>query len=243
MKQVSLCLTVYNRPDMIVEAFRDVVDDQRIREVIVSDDCSTEDNWARMALNLTAFEKVKRFRNAENHGVYDNKLFSVDHAASEYVVAFDSDNVMTKKYLDVVFAHEWRPDLILAPAFARPAFDYRAFCGIEFDRHNIKEWLDKPLFACMLNTMNYFVHRASYLDAWMPEPGISGWDSIWFNYLWLKGGGKILVVDGLEYDHRMHAGDSKECGSNFVNFAKESAPKCKETLELMRSMQNDAKVS
>jgi len=57
------------------------------------------------------------------------------------------------------------------------------------------------------------------------------------NYLWLMAGNEIHCLRGLSYFHRLHDGKSQEHGSNYINFARDSAPQCKQIekqISLMR---------
>lgn len=236
---ISLAITVYNRPDMVVESFCKVHEDPRVSEIIISDDNSSMENYSRMIGNLDRFRKVKVLCNKINLGVYENKKKSVEMCKTEWCIVFDSDNIIDVDYLDAIFEQNWDNWMSLAPAFAKPNFDYRRFESLICNKINIKPYLHLKGFDCLLNTMNFFINRQSFLNVWKPwEHGRLGADSIHYNRLWLEAGNSIRVVPGLEYFHRLHPRENKpdSHGSNYANFAKESEPLCRAELELIKNL-------
>ena len=207
-KTLSLCITTYNRTSMLQECFQQVLDDDRVSEIIVADDGSP-DNILRRVERICAHPKVKLFKNQKNLGCYRNKQYVVSLASNDYVIIFDSDNIMTKNYIDKIYEQEWNSDTILAPDFVH-SFDYRHLSGVIIDRGNVRKYVDQPRFDCLINTMNYFVNRDNYLKVW--DGRIEPWtaDTIFQNRNWLVSGFKIHVLKGLEYNHRINHGNIEE---------------------------------
>lgn len=235
MNKISLCITNYNRSSYLFKSFEQVIEDERIHEVVVVDDCSEIGIYKTVEEMCKYHPKIKLFRNQSNAGVYKNKKIAVSLAESEYCIVFDSDNIISSDYLDKVYSVAWEPKTIFAPDFAEPVFDYRKYSSLTLNRTNAGRYAFQPQFDCLLNTMNYFVHRDTYLQVWKPKRDIKGADSIWFNYLWLSAGNEIHVLQGLRYYHRTdHNG--QEHGSNFLNHARESTPVCKEIERMIQSM-------
>jgi hypothetical protein len=153
--------------------------------------------------------KVKLFRNEKNLDCYRNKRESVDRAANEWVIVFDSDNIMTKSYIDRVenlFVAGLNKKTIYQPSFAKPHFNFTRHEGLLVDQTNVGKRLTDDTFGTMLNAMNYFVSREEYLRVWDGSIDPVTSDSIFHNYNWLKAGNSIYVVPGLEYEHRVHNG-------------------------------------
>lgn len=208
MKRISLAITNFNRTDSLLKSFANVLQDERISEVVIVDDCSelrTYDKLRFMIADLYGEtelqQKINLYRNHENLGMSRNKARAIEYCKSDYCIIFDSDNVMDTKYLNALYKQNWKPDTIYCPDFAKPQFDYRYFKGRTFSRYNIKPWFRYKTIDCLLNTCNYFVHRESYLKVFQYNPEIKASDTIWFNYLWLKSGKSFYVVPGMEYDH------------------------------------------
>jgi len=201
------------------------------------DDCSDKELYRLVEERCKYHPKIKLFRNSKNLGCYENKKVSVEKAENEYCIVFDSDNVIGIDYLDSIYSQKWNAKTILAPDFAKPVFDYRRFAGTTFRKDNVRKFAFGKGFDCFMNTMNYFIHRDSYISVWQPKKDIKGADSIYMNYLWLMAGNEIHCLRGLSYFHRLHDGKSQEHGSNYINFARDSAPQCKQIekqISLMR---------
>ena len=199
-RTLSLCITTFNRDDLLLRSFDQVLDDERVSEIVIVDDLSND----KFIRRLKTFDhpKLKIFFNQKNLGCYRNKHEAIKNATNEYVIIFDSDNIISKKYIDKIFENEWHADTIYAPDYVH-SFDYRHFSGLTFDRTTAKNYIGQTRFDCIINTMNYFVHRQSYLDVW--DGSIEPWtaDTIYQNYNWLKSGRKIHVLKELEYIHKI----------------------------------------
>lgn len=212
MKLISLCITNFNRTHEVIRAFENVLNDERIGEIIISDDCSGEENYLELEKQvarisaMTLRPKTKLYRNEENLGMSRNKAKAIELASNEYCIIFDSDNILEKKYLDALYKKQWYPDIIYMPDFARPHFDYRNFREDRISALSVKRLSRKPMFDCLMNTCNYFVHRETYLKTFQTNDEIKGTDTIWFNYLWLKSGKSFFVVPNMDYQHTVHDG-------------------------------------
>lgn len=235
MRKVSLCITNYNRVNEVTRSFEEVMGDERISEIIISDDCSETQHFHLLRelilhLNKKCNGKIYVKRNAENLGMSRNKAKAIEHAANDFCIIFDSDNIMEKRYLDALYKRNWFPDIILMPDFAKPHFDYRQFREQRINKFNIKRFLRRNLFDCLMNTCNYFVHRQTYLDVFQHNPEIKGSDTIWLNYLWLKAGYSFLVIPQMEYEHTVHN------NSGFLQDADYNFKKADEIKKMMLSL-------
>ena len=211
MRKLSICIPTFNRVDMTIESFLDVMSDERIESIVVVDDASDLDAFNELKSICDFLPKVSLFRNLTNQNCYANKMIAASYAKSDYIILLDSDNIIQTDYLDAIFEQDWNEDTILAPVFARTMFDYRAFSGLLIDKENVVQYIDKPMFQTALNTANYFIHKESYLHTFDPNFNPVTADSIYINYLWLKNKGKIKFVEGMEYEHKIHN------GSHYIN--------------------------
>jgi glycosyltransferase involved in cell wall biosynthesis len=206
-RKINISIPTYNRPQMTVESFIDVLMDERIEQVTIVDDASEPVNYMELERICEQLPKVKILRNDKNHDCYKNKYLSLLFSKSRWSVLLDSDNKISADYIDRLFEiPEWRNDTIYTPAFAAPHFDFTAYEGMTFSKENISSFVDKPMFEVMLNAANYFVNCAEYVAVW--ENGIDPVtsDSIFMCYNWLNSGRKIYVVPGLTYQHPVHDG-------------------------------------
>ncbi len=210
--QVSIALTVYNRATLVGEAVRQVAADPRVAEIVVSDDASEPSEYRRLCTILTELgPKVRIHRNDRNRGPLWNKHRAVSLCTSEFAILFDSDNVLEPGYLDRLFrAAPWRRDCFYCPEYARPRFDLRLFGGMTLDlalvrRAMLADPSDRRI-DLLLNVGNHLVPVREYCDAIGPfrDLAVHAADAFAASYLWLRQGGRLHVLQGLAYDHRVH---------------------------------------
>lgn len=225
--KLSLAITTFNRFDLLKESYVQVIDDPRISEIIIVDDCSTEQG-IKEKVNSLAGGKVKVYHQAQNRGMSRNKCDAISYASNPWVIIFDSDNIIGPDYLDAFYELAIEGDVfnefgkitniekfIFCPDFAKPKFDYRDFkignngigmrAGI-YARRECAHEIKNDRFNCLLNTCNYIVNRDFYLKTYQYNPSHIASDTIWHNYNHLKAGGLFVVVPGMQYEHRVHSG-------------------------------------
>jgi glycosyltransferase involved in cell wall biosynthesis len=204
---ISVCFTTYNRTDLLYQAVEPFINDERVKEIVISDDASNENIYAEIKAKYLTTSKVKIFRNESNIDCYYNKRQAVKHATSEWVALLDSDNTFDSSFIDVIFSQKpWKHSFAYAPEFARPHFNFTDLRGVAISRNNVSSCL--PVGSCetMLNAMNYFVNRDEYLRVWDKSADPVTSDSLFQNYNWLKAGNSIYVTPGLVYYHLVHGG-------------------------------------
>lgn len=203
---ISLCIPTWNRFDQVKRAVYHVMADPRISEIVLLDDASRDGSFEQLETWVALHPRIRLLQNAHNLDCYGNKAQVLRHAANEWAILFDSDNILTADYLDRLWElPQWYPDISYLPVFARPHFDYRKFANQTIDRGNVAQFMNDPVFRCALNTANFFVHRESYLDVWDPSVNPHTVDSMFMNYRLLEAGKSLYFVPGLEYDHEVHA--------------------------------------
>ena len=202
---IGIAIPTYERQAMTCQAFAGVYDDSRVEEIVIADDASAEP-WS--LAYVARFPKVRLSINSQNLGCFLNKKRAVDLATTEWVVVFDSDNVMLPEYLDTIWdLRPWSVDTLYMPTFARPKLDYRLYEGLTCTRFNVADFINDPVFQMALNTGNFFVNRAAYLGVRQHDDlDPLAADSIYFVSQWLASGRQLLFVPGLAYDHLVHDG-------------------------------------
>jgi glycosyltransferase involved in cell wall biosynthesis len=179
-----------------------------------------------MGLQLDRLPKIRLYRNETNRGVFGNKLEAIARARGEWVITCDSDNFMSREYIDRVVGIHKDPKIWYCPCFAKPHFDYRGIVGT-YDWGSIKRIRTHPASRCFINTGNQVVSRESFMrvfgkyrakrfDLMMPnylntpeaQRVTHKWRMVWdacdsliFNMEWLKAGNYLSIVPGLEYEH------------------------------------------
>jgi glycosyltransferase involved in cell wall biosynthesis len=184
-----------------------------VGEIVIVDDASNEDIFEKVKDTADYFPKIKLFRNEYNIDCFYNKKRAIELTTNDWTILLDSDNVINFDYLFHVFQNiNWQEDTAYLPSFAAPHFDYRKYEGLTITKENVHKYMDDPDFRCCLNTANYFVNRKFYLKCWDGSINPHTSDSIYMNYLWLKNGGKLYIVPGLTYQHRVDNHGEEESG-------------------------------
>lgn len=216
VEKVALCITHYNRVDMVMRSFEKVANDPRISAIIIYDDNSDKEAYNDLFVRTLYMDNVYVFAGRQNVGCYHNKAQAIREADllndSEYAILLDSDNVIDTSYLDALFRvpqEYWDGKTILAPEFARPAFRYHQFAASYFDKNTIKQHIptmQSTQFDCLINCANYVVPVKEYLRVF--DPDFNPWtcDTVYQLYNWLKAGNGMYVVPGMQYDHLIHDG-------------------------------------
>lgn len=205
MNRFTLAITTYERLKLTLESFAKVVDDPRIDEIIILDDCSEFNLFMMLAQACGQWAKVKTIRQGQNRGMQQNKADAVAFARNEWVILFDSDNVLTTEYLDSI--PEYMDECTIhCPSFARPMFDMRWLEGRIIDREDAKDYADKECFHWMINTCNYVVNRDEYAKVYKHDPEQRGTDTAAFALRWLEAGNSFYIMPGAYYDHLVHGG-------------------------------------
>lgn len=202
---ISLCLTNFNRFEMLIESFEQVIDDNRISEIIISDDSSNDGSYEKLEYFFRNNDKVKLFRNLENIGMSLNKKLAIQRASNSTCILFDSDNVISVDYLDSIAESDLSSsEVINVPEFAYPDFNFTKYSGKYISSKEAKCFMTDPMFRCLLNCCNYVVNRKSYLEVYKYDETVRQADTIAFNYRWLQKGYSFYVVPGMRYFHRVH---------------------------------------
>lgn len=223
----SLCITNYERTDLLFQSFEKVLDDPLLAEIIISDDCSSKENFKIVKDYCKDLPKVVLLRNKENLGMSRNKMVAIERAKMDYCIIFDSDNVITPEYLKILSVFNRYPNVINMPSSGGDGLDFSRLSNWYISKANVKKALKYPEAAMMLNTCNYCVHRESYLKTYEYDASVLGSDTVWFNYLWLKKGGAFVVVPDLTYFHRVHT------ASGFMKHLEYNTQMCKTTIGLI----------
>lgn len=225
--KLSLALTNYNRYEMLLESFDKVLKDDRISEIVISDDCSERSIYDKLVneFQLPKYHKVKMFRNEINVNMSRNKFKVISYCENQWAILFDSDNIIDLDYLDALETCEVAmsdPAIIFMPDFAKPGFNYTKFGGNFIDSYNAGKIVLDSMGNCCFNTANYVVNRDYYMSVYKHNPEHLASDTIWHNLNHLKYGGSFYVVPTMEYFHRQHPGSGflQDININMANSEK-----------------------
>lgn len=158
---VSFVLMTYNQANYVLDALKSALaQDYRPLELIVSDDCSSDETYSIIKKELSAYSgtiDVKVFRNSKNLGLIEhvNKVF--ERAGGELIVVAAGDDVSLPERTSVLVDHylaQDKPLLIHSKAYEIDASGIRS--GIEAPPRSLRRALT-PKKSC--------VSRSIYLGA------------------------------------------------------------------------------
>lgn len=257
--KLSLCITTYNRYEMTIESFAQVLNDDRIDDIVIMDDCSDDGSVEKLRSFVLNDKtgKIHLWERNENIGMSKNKYHAIRLAKNEWCIIFDSDNIIDASYLDAFYDFAIDENgkvlgdlfskiidvekFIFCPDFAKPQFNYREYrqggngkeyiyrSGIYAAREAAHE-IKHDNFNCLMNTCNYIVHRDFYLKTYQYNQTHKASDTIWHNYNHLKAGGRFAIVPNMEYYHRVHS------GSGFMQDVQYNMAKSEEVRKLIQQL-------
>jgi glycosyltransferase involved in cell wall biosynthesis len=231
MNEITLAIPFYNTSHYFREAVEYSLDNEFVKEIVVNDDGSSEDEWNRLndIINTLNTSKIKLFRNEVNLGGFRNKYTAVKNSTCEWVYLLDSDNHPAETTLDVIKnIKDPDPDICYIPQklllYKDDGYRNEVFYNFNYEKIGIDEAQDALLkktkwFDWFLNTGNFVFNRKKYLEKLqsgfedLNEPVYAC--SIAFSYHWMINGGYYKVTPNMKYHHRLR-NDSywNSCGSN-----------------------------
>lgn len=217
--QICLAITTFNRLELTIKSFRNVMNDPRLSEILILDDKSTDGSFERLQNHFSEFQKVRVMQQLSNQQMQENKKCAIALSKNPWVCIFDSDNEIDESYLDALEAvGELDPNTFYLPDAALPKFVFSHLAGLTFDRHTVIQYMDDSMFRICLNTCNMVVHRDTYLSHYKFDPEIKATDTLNNNYNHLLAGGKFHIVKGMKYKHLVHddSGFLKDCDYNMA---------------------------
>ena len=207
MKKISIAIPTYNSSKFIIKALQYILDDERVDDIVVHDDASTDFEQLKTQISTFNSPKIKILGNEQNQKAFTNKSLAVKNCKNDWVILLDSDNIITKNYIDTIYQLVWDPNTIYVPSFAKPLLDFREFAGQTIHKGNLQKFAEHKKAFALMNDGNYFLKRSSYLAVYekiTKDNYLSILDVLYFNTHWILQGNSIEVVEGLNYFHRHH---------------------------------------
>jgi len=213
---ISIAIPHYNNAEFMKDTLEYIVNDDRIAEIIICDDCSKDFETLQALIQKLNNNKIMLFKNETNIGCYHNKLFTLTKCNHEWVILLDSDNIINKEYIDVLYNIDtWDNTIIYAPMWAKtfpgthsPNLNYSKFKNQFIDHTNYLNNFHDIVFKCLINTCNYFIPVKPYLQIMnkytYTREIIDSLDSAVLFTDWLCDKNKVFVVENLTYFHRLH---------------------------------------
>jgi glycosyltransferase involved in cell wall biosynthesis len=202
MKKISICIPTWNRYELTIRSIDLVKDDERVSEIVIVDDCSTDDSFLKLKNYCDSNPKFKLYKNDKNLDCYRNKQKAVSLSTNDWCILLDSDNIIDLNYLDTLYnIGEWDSNSFYLPTFAKPHFDYRKYNDYVITSDNVNAFTNDTVFLTALNTCNFFINKNTYLKIWDSSVDPVTADSIYVNYCALLNGVSLRLIKNLEYDH------------------------------------------
>lgn len=227
--KLTLAITTYERKELTLASFAKVVDDPRIDEILIVDDCSEFNLFIALGNACREWPKVKLIRQGRNRGMATNKKDAVGFSRNEWVILLDSDNEIDSKYLDAI-PDQLDENVIYCPCFAKPNFDMTSLSGKTIDKNTAKLYINEEAFSWHINTCNYILNKEQYLKHWKFDPSIKGIDTAFFASQWLAAGNSFYIMPNCHYNHLVHD------GSEFMKHVDYNMKMAKEILTKIKSL-------
>ena len=218
-RKISLCIPYFNRSELILSTINYPLLDDRIDEIIIYDDRSSDEDYYRMLDLVKDLPKVKVVRTVVNFHVQHAKRNAISFAKNDWVICLDNDNQIEKDFVDKIFQMViWNAKTIYHSTFAEPHFRYTHLNGAIITKENVASFCHDEKFMTLLNFNNYFVNKFEYLKSYKYNSECRGSDGLYNNYNWLLNGNKIYMVPDLKYFHLVHPGSEflREAESNMT---------------------------
>lgn len=219
----SLCIPTMDRFDKFITRYLDsYINNDLIDEIIITDENGND--IQKIQNKYGSNSKLILIKNNFIHGPFSNKLKACSLAKNEWIILMDSDNfanndyfIKAKKYIDD--NHFDKKNIILAPSFAKPKFNFSHLSGFVYKKGNFKSNLVKEKSLTkqnnaksmvLMNTGNYVINKylINNLNINNETDNIkksSACDVIYFNTLLFEQLDLNLhVVPNLEYEHVVH---------------------------------------
>lgn len=104
MKKVSVIIPVYNTEKYLDKCLKSVVN-QTLKniEIIVINDCSSDDSEKIINEYLKKYENIKYIKNKKNQGIGYSRNLGILNSNSEYITFVDSDDYLDVDYLEKMY--------------------------------------------------------------------------------------------------------------------------------------------
>jgi glycosyltransferase involved in cell wall biosynthesis len=137
---LSVCLLAYNHAKTLADAVRSILAQQFTDfELVLSDDCSTDDTWQRI-LELAANDtRIRPLRTPRNLGMAAHSNFAFQHCRAPLIALLHHDDVCEPELLG-----SWHAVAQKYPDVAFVSNAYRKHDTGEVQGEQLPEWNDGP---------------------------------------------------------------------------------------------------
>ena len=220
----SLCIPTMNRFDSFLrKSIEKYLTMDLVDEIIITDE--TGDDVRKIKETFGDCPKIRTYVNYQRLGPFMNKYKCCKLAKNHWIALIDSDNFADENYFNEAkkYIHDKRLDtaknVIIAPSFAKPNFDYRHLGGqicrnkqmnkVRDHDANTRN-ADQQSLDVFMNTGNYVMCKDLISDIDLSKEISclhlsSACDVLYFNTLLFEQLDLHIHIDAnLQYDHSVH---------------------------------------
>lgn len=123
MVSVSVVVPTYNNENYIRTCINNLLA-QTLKniEIIVIDDCSTDNTWKILKMQYLGIKKIIRVRNETNIGTSASRNKGTELANGKYITYVDHDDIVEPTYLEVMYNNAERYDADISACGAKVKF-------------------------------------------------------------------------------------------------------------------------
>lgn len=199
---VSVIMPAYNCQEYVEGALRSLMNQTyKNIEIIIVDDCSTDDSWKIIKRLAKEDTRIKPYRNSVNLKISKTLNFAITKAKGVYLARMDSDDerVLDSIEKQVAFL-ESNPEVVIVGGSSE-------VCDSDMRKLNVREYLlndesiRKKLFRFSPFTHATIVMRAASVPS---DPYKLDWAEDYDLYFRLGNVGKFANLDTVVYKIRTH---------------------------------------
>ncbi|MBR5177773.1 MAG: glycosyltransferase family 2 protein [Lachnospiraceae bacterium] len=116
-KKISVAVATYNGEDFIIEQLDSIIN-QSVKpdEIVVCDDCSSDNTVVILKEYAEKHSIVKVFKNESNLGFIKNFEKAAKLCSGDYILFSDQDDIWTKDHIEILVKNSSEADLVCANA-------------------------------------------------------------------------------------------------------------------------------
>lgn len=237
-RKISIAIPHYNRAALIHRPLWNIVNDERVEEIVIVDDGSSQEEFELLQNNVARYDQrkvVALYRREKNKGTQFTKMECVEKTMGPWLILLDSDNTLFRGYLEAVTSLPvLEEQTIYCPEKALPYFRFSKFLNLKMDFELVYQLTQSGVLkrSSFLNDGNYFfnkeAYRAHFLKLNQMKSDVA--DVMVANYYWLSHKKTLAVLKGASYLHRIDA------SSFWVRTSQESKAR---VIEIFKRLENN----
>ena len=162
LPRVTVIVPVYNAEDTVDQAMDSLLHQTWPNlEVIVADDCSTDDTFERVREYESRFKRLIVLRNEENSGPYVARNNALKIATGDFVTCHDADDWSHPRKIE----HQVRHLMDTPDVFANTSQQARAFEDLRFHRRGNKGFYIQFNLSSLMFRRQMALENIGYWDA------------------------------------------------------------------------------